>query len=174
MPRRRFAVALLIAPPVSFEIDGLRRALGDRQLGRIDPHITIIPPINLHEDDIAEAMAVVQAASSGREPFRVTVGPVETFGEESPVRYLAVDPWDEVVALYRRCWTGVFDRPERRSFHPHVTVDIDGGVTGGPDPALDVLAHYSAEVVLDRVTLLEHVDEPAARRWEPYSSYRLA
>ena len=29
MARRRFAVALVIPPPASIEIDGLRRALGD-------------------------------------------------------------------------------------------------------------------------------------------------
>ncbi len=173
MPRRRFAVALLIPPPVAREIDGLRRALGDRQLGRIDPHITIVPPINLREEEIADAMAVVQAAASGREPLTVRLGPVQTFATESPVRFLAVDPWDEVQALYDACWTGVLERPSKRSFHPHATIDIDGGVTDGDDPAIEVLGHFSAEVTIDRVTLLEHIDEPGRHRWEPYTAYRL-
>lgn len=168
MPRRRFAVALLIPPPVSVEVDGLRRALGDRQLGRIDPHITVIPPINLHEDQIGDALAVVQAAARAAQPMTLTLGPVQTFAESSPVRFLAVDPWGPVVELYQACWTDVLARPEQRPYHPHVTVDIDGGPTDGPDPAVDLLAGYRIDVVLDRVTVLEHVD----RRWEPYLAYR--
>lgn len=168
MPRRRFAVALLIPPPTSIEVDGLRRALGDRQLGRIEPHVTIIPPINLREEDIGDALAVVQAAARAAEPMALTIGPVETFAERSPVRFLAVEPWEPVTALHRECWAGVLERPEKRSFHPHVTVDIDGGPTEGPDPALDVLAGYRAEVVIDRVTVLENVD----RGWDPYIAYR--
>jgi len=176
VPRRRFAVALLLDPPVATEVDGLRRALGDRQLGKIDPHVTIVPPINLREEEIADALAVVQAAARRSAPMALTIGPVETFSEDSPVRFLAVDPWEPVVDLYRGCWAGILEREERRSFHPHVTVDIDGGVTDGPDPAIDVLAGYRVEVVIDRVTVLENVDvdDPALKRvWEPYTSYRL-
>jgi len=166
--RRRFAVALLVPPPVSIEIDGLRRALGDRQLGRIDPHITIIPPINLREDQIGDALAVVQAAARSAGPMTLTLGPVDTFAETSPVRFLAVEPWEPVVELHRACWTDVLDRPEKRPFHPHCTVDIDGGPTEGPDPALDLLAGFRAQVELDRVTVLENVD----RGWDPYIAYR--
>jgi 2'-5' RNA ligase len=165
------AVALLVPPPAAIEIDGLRRALGDRQLGRIEPHITLVPPINVREDDLAAAMAVVQAAASGREPIELEIGPVETFARESPVRFLAVDPWEPVTDLRRDCVTGVLERADKRPFHPHVTVDIDGSPTDGDDPAVAVLAGYRTEVTIDRVTLLEHTD---SRRWEPYMSYRLA
>lgn len=168
MPRRRFAVALLIPPPVSVEIDGLRRALGDRQLGRIDPHITIIPPINLRDEDVGAALAVVQAAARTAEPMDLHLGPVRTFAESSPVRFLAVEPWEPVIELHRACWTDVLDRPEKRPFHPHVTVDIDGGPTDGPDPALDLLAGFQAQIELDRVTVLENVE----RGWDPYIAYR--
>ena len=168
MARRRFAVALVVPPPVSIEIDGLRRALGDRQLGRIDPHITIIPPINLHEDQIGDALAVVQAAARAAGPMALTLGPVATFAETSPVRFLAVEPWEPVVELHRACWTDVLDRPEKRPFHPHCTVDIDGGPTDGADPALDLLAGFRVQVELDRVTVLENVD----RGWDPYLAYR--
>ena len=106
----------------------------------------------------------------------LAIGPVSTFAESSPVRFLAVEPWAPVVALYRACWSGVLERVEKRPFHPHVTVDIDGGVTDGPDPALDLLAGYRVDVLVDRVTVLENVevDDPVLKRvWEPYTSYRL-
>jgi 2'-5' RNA ligase len=172
VPRRRFAVALVVPAPVSFEIDGLRRALGDRQLGRIDPHITLVPPINLHEEQVADALAVVQEAASQAGPMTLAIGPLETFSASSPVRFLAVDPWQPVVDLRRRCTAGVLDRPEKRPFHPHVTVDIAGGTTEGMDPAVELLRHYRAEVLIDRVTVLEHVQDLEHRRWETYLSYR--
>jgi 2'-5' RNA ligase len=170
--RRRFAVALLIPPPVSIEVDGIRRALGDRQLGRIDPHITIVPPINLRDEQVADALAVVQAAAAGRGPLALQIGPLGTFGPGSPVRFLAVDPWRPLVELHDACWTGVLERTERRPFHPHVTVDIDGGPVGGPDPAVDLLSHYRAEVLVDRITVLEQVRVEGAPRWEPYLAHR--
>ena len=165
---------------MSIEVDGLRRALGDRQLDRIEPHVTLVPPINLHDEQVADALAIVQEAASRSSTMALTIGPVETFSRESPVRFLAVDPWEPVVDLHRACWAGVLEREEKRPFHPHVTVDIDGGVTGGPDPAIDLLAGYRCDVLIDRVTVLEHVDVPAPRDdpdlkrvWEPYVGYRL-
>ncbi len=118
-------------------------------------------------------MAVAQAAASGRPTFEMTIGPVATFGVDSPVRFLSVDPWAPVVDLYEACWTGVFDRPRHRDFHPHVTVDINGGPTAGDDPAVELLAHYEATVLIDRLTVVEHVDDPDHRHWAELLSYRL-
>ncbi len=160
----------MIPPPVAVEIDGLRRALGDRQLGRIDPHVTVIPPVNLHDDELVDALAVVDAAASGREVMELTLGPVLTFDRDSPVRFLDVAPREPVAALYEACWSGVLDRPRRRAFVPHVTIDIDGGPVGHDDPALDLLSHYEATVLVDRVSVLEH--DQAARRWDVFNSYR--
>lgn len=172
MARRRLALALLVPEPVATEVDALRRALGDRQLDRIAPHLTIVPPINLADDLVADGLAVAAAAVRGRHPISVTLGPVDTFSEASPVRFLAVDPWHEVEALWASCWTGPFERPVTRPFHPHVTVDLDGGPTTGPDPAIDLLAGYRAEVVFDRLTVLEHVVDEDGPHWATYLSYR--
>ena len=174
MARRRFAVALMIPAPASIEVDALRTALGDRQLGRIGAHVTIVPPINLKDDDLADAMVVVERAAASVEAFEMRLGPVATFDEASPTRFLRVDPWAPVVALYEACWTGVFERPEKRSFHPHVTIDIDGSITGGPDPAIDLLAGFTTTTRIDRLTLLEHRDDAQGRRWESFSHFPLS
>lgn len=178
MARRRFAVAVMIPAPASIEVDALRSALGDRQLGRIGPHVTIVPPINLHADDLGDAMVVVERAAAQVDAFRLRLGPIETFSQDSATRFLRVDPWAPLVELYRACWTGPFDRPEKRSFHPHVTIDIDGSPTGGPDPALDLLGGFATETGVDRLTLLEHRadedrDDPSGRRWEPFAHHPL-
>ncbi len=163
----------MIPAPASIEIDALRRALGDRQLGRIGPHITLVPPINLHDDDLTEAMVVVERAAAGTPPFEVTLGPVETFGPASPTRFLRVAPWAPVVSLHDACWVGPLDRPQERAFHPHATIDIHGSPTGGPDPAVGLLAGFTTASAIDRVTLLEQVDDGDGRRWETFVHYPL-
>lgn len=171
--RRHLAVALIVPPPIGTEIDVLRRALGDRQLGRIDPHITIVPPINLRDDAVTEAMTLLDRVASRHGPVSVDLGPVETFGPGSRTRFLAVEPWSPVEAIHEACWSGPFDRPRRRSFHPHVTIDIDGGPDDGIDPAVDLLAGYTATVTFDRLTLLENVADADGRRWDPFCHYPL-
>lgn len=117
----------------------------------------------------------MQAAASRSETMGLELGPVGTFGPASPVRFLAVSPWAPVEALHRDCWQGVLDRPVRRPFHPHVTVDIDGGPTdGADDPAIELLGGYRASVTIDRVTVLEHHGRSAGVEpgWEPYLAYR--
>ncbi|WP_436793204.1 2'-5' RNA ligase family protein [Actinospongicola halichondriae] len=163
----------MIPAPASIEIDALRRALDDRQLGRIGAHVTIVPPINLRDDVLPDAMVVVDRAATAVGPFTLTLGPLQTFEESSPVRFLGVVPWEPVSALYEACWTGPFDRDRTRPFHPHVTVDIDGSPTTGPDPAIDLLAGYAVDVVVDRLTLLEYVDDADGRRWEAHTHYPL-
>jgi hypothetical protein len=91
MAKRRFAVALIIPPPVAYEVDGLRKALGDRQLGKIDPHITLIPPINLSDDGLEDTLVLLDRVAATTPSLQVWLGPVTTFGPGSPVRYLAVD-----------------------------------------------------------------------------------
>src|ERR687897_367343 len=56
MPRRRLGVALVLPEPVATEIDGLRRALGDATLGRIPAHLTLVPPVNVADDDLPAAL----------------------------------------------------------------------------------------------------------------------
>ena len=90
MPRRRLGVVLLIPPPIAHEVDGLRRALGDGFLGRVAPHVTLIPPVNVREDDLSAALAVVRGAAASTGPLTLELGPVETFLPVNPVVYLAV------------------------------------------------------------------------------------
>ena len=59
-------MALLVPEPVAAEVDGLRRALGDGSLGRIPPHLTLVPPVNVAEDDVPKALSVLRQAAAAR------------------------------------------------------------------------------------------------------------
>lgn len=156
---------LLVPPPWSVEIDGLRRALGDGGLGRIPTHLTLVPPVNVHEDRLPDALAVLRAAAAVTRPITVRLGPPATFLPINPVAYLPVSgPGIDAV---RRLRDLVFRPPLERSltwsFVPHVTVD-DDAEPERISAAVTALDQYEVDVTFDRVHLLE---EGAGRTWRP-------
>ena len=88
MARQRLGVVLLVPQPLATQIDGLRRALGDGALGRIAPHITLVPPVNVAERDLPKAFSVVRPAAAAWPPSPCALGPVATFAPVNPVAYL--------------------------------------------------------------------------------------
>ncbi len=168
MARLRLGVALLVPPPVAGEVDVLRRACGGEGVPPMAPHVTLVPPVNVREDRLGDALAVLRAAASATRPVTVTLGPPQTFLPVNPVLYLAVGgDVDRLEALRDR----VFSEPLARSltwpFHPHVTV-VDGGEPERLAAATQVLAGYRAEVTFERVHLLqERRDDAGARVWRP-------
>lgn len=163
MPKRRLGVVLLLPPPWSHEIDGLRRAFGDGSLGRIPAHLTLVPPVNVREDAVADAMAVLRDAASSTRPFTVDLGPPATFLPVNPVAYLAVDGdgADEVERLRDAVFRGPFERDLTWPFVPHVTLADEAD----PDrirAALGALRDYEIRVTFDRVHVLEQGD---GRTW---------
>ena len=166
MPKRRLGVVLLVPPPVAAEVDGLRRALGDGSLGRIAAHLTLVPPVNVREDDVPSALQVLRDAAAETTPFTVELGPPATFSPVNPVVHLAVDGEgrDGVVRLRNRVFRPPLERTLTWDFEPHVTVADE---VASPDrivAALSALRDYTVEVTFDRVALLEQGD---ARHWRP-------
>jgi 2'-5' RNA ligase/ribosomal protein S18 acetylase RimI-like enzyme len=164
MPRRRLGVALLVPAPFAAEIDGLRRACGDRTLGRVPPHITLVPPVNVREERVGEAVDVVRAAAAGAAPLALDLGPASTFAPVTPVVYLrvggAVEP---LQALRDAVFREPLARPLTHPFVPHVTL-ADGIDAERDRGAVAALADYRVRVVVERVHVLE---EQPGQVWTP-------
>lgn len=173
MPRLRVGVALLVPRPVALEVDVLRRACGDDAIGRIAPHCTLVPPVNVREDRLEDAMRVLRSAAAATAPITVTLGPVSTFLPTNPVLYLELG--GDVDAV-RRLRDRVFVEPLARSltwpFHPHVTVR-DGGEPDDLRAATRALAGYSAEVTFEAVHLLQEHRHDGRRVWRPLADAAL-
>jgi 2'-5' RNA ligase len=164
VPKARLGVALLLPAAVSTEVQGLRRALGDGALDRIPPHLTLVPPVNVREDRLPDALAVLRAAAAATEPLTLTLGPPATFLPYNPTVYLAVGgDLAGLHALRDRVFRDPLERPLTWPFVPHVTLadEIDSARI---PPALEALADYRAEVTVDAVHLLQ---EGAGRTWAP-------
>lgn len=169
--RQRLTASLLLTGDVAREIDGIRRALGAAALQRIPPHLTLVPPVNVREDELEEAVAVLRAAAKDSHPLRLQLGPPASFRPTTPVVYLSVaGDLEGVTQLRRHLLAGPLERHDERSFVPHVTLDqnIDPARIDG---ALETLSAYRAETTVEDVTLLAF-DEPS-RRWLTYATVAL-
>ncbi len=165
--KRRLAVVLRLPDPCSTEIDGLRRALGDTQMRRIVPHITVIPPVNVRDEDLDEVCSVVRAAAASQpSALEVAIGPVTTFAPANPVLYLAVEPVESVRAVFEACLSGPLDRPQKREFVPHVTIDINRPDDEHP-VAISLLSGYRAEVSISGLDLMQLQTVDDAEQWRP-------
>ncbi len=166
MARHRLGVALLLPSPVAEEVNGLRRALGDRSLDRVPPHITLVPPVNVRADDLGRALALLRGAAAAA-PRQVTVtldGPA-SFLPANAVLYLPVDgDVGAVHALRDRLWEAPLTRTLTWPFVPHVTL-ADGADPGRIEAAVASLAGYRATVTFDRLHLL--VERRPGPRWQP-------
>lgn len=169
MPRHRLGVVLLLPEPVATEVNGLRRACGDPALSSIAPHITLVPPVNVRANDVADGLRVLRlAAGSVPRPLTLTIGPAATFLPTSPTLFLDVGADRPALGLLRE---GLFrpplQRPVDHPFHPHVTVAVEL-----PEPrlasAVSALSGYRTVVEISRVTVLEQRRSTVGHRaWFP-------
>ncbi len=144
----------------------MRRALGDRSLGRVPPHITLVPPVNVRSDELSRALAVLRAAAGATpSPLTVELGPPTTFLPANPVLYLPVGgDLGASTDLRRRVWEPPLTRTLTWPFVPHVTL-ADDADPQRLEAACVALAGYRATVSFDRVHLLvEHRPGP---QWRP-------
>lgn len=166
MSRQRLGVALLIPSPVALEIDGLRRALGDPDTSRIPPHVTLVPPVNVRDDELDVAASVLRSAAASTGPLALDLGPVTTFAPVSPTVHLSVGgAADAVHALRDAVFTAPLARSLTHEFVPHVTL-IEG--SDCIDESVRALASYRASVVIDRVHLMRETRrDDGTRVWRP-------
>ncbi|MGI8792375.1 MAG: GNAT family N-acetyltransferase [Acidimicrobiales bacterium] len=167
--RRRLGVVLLLPDPVRTEVQGLRRAVGDGSLERIQPHVTLVPPVNVREDNLGDALAVLRsAAASVPEFLSLTLGPPASFLPDNPVLFLEVGgDLDGLHALRDRVFRGPLERTLTWPYVPHVTL-ADQAEVDRIGAAKAALRDYRADVAIRAVQLLEERD----RRWEPTAEVR--
>ena len=164
MARLRLGVAVIVPEPVRSEVQGLRKALGDPALGRIEPHITLVSPFNVAAESLDLVIRRLVKATVQTEPFEVVLGGARTFMPHSPVLYLSVlEGVAELAQLVVALHQPPLPNQPRRDYVAHVTLAEEL-----PLPRLfyaaDFLGGYRARFLVNSVSLL---CRPAGRPWEP-------
>jgi len=149
----------------------MRRALGVSPIERVSPHITLVPPINVVDDDVDAAIALVRRVAS-QEPstLHAVIGPVATFHPITPVVYLRVaGPGVEAIHHMRDALDdGPLAQELSHEFVPHVTLN-DLATPEQIDGALASMKDYIEAVPLDGLTVLEQDDDKV---WRPIADAR--
>ena len=175
MARMRLGVVLLVPPPTASEIDGLRRACGDAAIERVPPHITLVPPVNVSESRLPEALHLVRRASAEMSPLELDLGPVTSFLPDSPTLYLEVGGSSDAFASLQRLRGDIFRPPLERAlafpFVPHVTIADDIG-TERIARAVEALSDYSATIECRSVHLLREERTDGRVRWSPIADHQ--
>src|SRR4051812_21907749 len=163
MARLRIGVVLLVHEPVATEVTGLRRAVGDPNLGRIPAHITLVPPVNVREEGWPDVLDGLRQAAHQAVPFQAVLGPAATFLPVNPVLYLQVSDGGEVADLRARARRPPLDRPDPYDFVPHVTL-TDNAPPERIEAARQAMGEYRSVVWFDRLHVLRQRED---QTWEP-------
>ncbi len=127
-------VALAIPEPWASQLQDYRTSVGDTTATMIPTHITLIPPIEVAEDDLPVVEKHLTEVASGSAAFRIHLRGTGTFRPVSPVVFVTVvegiSACEQLAAALRR---GPLSVDLQFPYHPHVTI-----------------AHHLPDEVLDR------------------------
>jgi len=163
VPKRRLGVVVLLPEPVATHVQAWRRALREPTRERIAPHLTLVPPQSVPEEQVDAAVALVDRAAAGALPAAVTLRGAATFLPGSPVTYLAVDDGAAALAGLEAALRAEPLGRRTHPYRPHVTVAQELPAAELEVAAAD-LAGFRASFPLSEITLM--AQEPD-RAWRP-------
>jgi 2'-5' RNA ligase/GNAT superfamily N-acetyltransferase len=147
-------VALPIPEPFLGELGAYRERFGDPLAHAIVAHITLIPPMEVaDEQHLAEILAHLQAQAAEMEPFPLVLEGAGTFRPVSQVVFVPLADGElQVRACEAAVRRGPLERPLVFAYHPHVTVahDLEAQWL---DQAHEALLAYRAAFEVDRFGL---------------------
>ena len=135
---RTIGVSIPVPAPHAAELTAWRARFGDPLAHAVPPHITLLPPSQLHLDELDAVREHLETTAAACAPFEVVLRGTATFRPVSPVVFVQVARGiSECELLQSAVRTGPLRRDIAFPYHPHVTV-----------------AHDVEEVALDRAELV--------------------
>jgi 2'-5' RNA ligase len=127
-------VAVAIPEPWATQLQDYRTGVGDTMAATIPTHITLVPPTEVSDEELAEVEEHLETAAAGVPSFAVHLRGTGTFRPVSPVVFVSlvegISQCEQLASAVRR---GPLAVELAFPYHPHVTV-----------------AHHLADEQLDR------------------------
>jgi len=164
-------VAIALPEPWASELQDYRTALGDETATLIPTHITLVPPVELTEEQIDKAERHLAEVSDASDQFCIHLRGTGTFRPVSPVVFVSlVEGISQCEKLAERVRQGPLAVPLQFPFHPHVTVahHMPEEVL---DRAFDELAGFDCTFDAGQFQLFRHDEENG---WRPARDFALA
>lgn len=163
-------VSIAVPDPEGTALQDFRVALGDETARHIPTHITLVPPTEIDQDELAPVVAHLSAIAARHQPFTVRLHGTGTFRPTSPVVFVGVIAGIEGCrGLATSARTGPLGVDVEFPYHPHVTVahHLDEDLL---DRAFTELAGYEASFEVTRFWLYVHDER---RGWRPDRAFVL-
>jgi len=163
-------VALAIPEPWATQLQDYRTALGDETATRIPTHITLVPPTDVDDDQLAGIDDDLVSTARGFAAFDVHLRGTGTFRPISPVVFVTVaEGISSCEQLARAVRRGPLDAPLQFPYHPHVTI-AHHLPDETLDRAFDEMASFECVFTADEFHLYRHED---VEGWRPARDYPL-
>ncbi len=163
-------VSIAVPDPEGTALQEFRVDLGDAGARHIPTHITLIPPTEIPEQDLAAITEHLAVVAAGQQPFDVRLHGTGTFRPTSPVVFVGVIAGiagcQQLAAAAR---TGPLAVDVEFPYHPHVTVahDLDEDLL---DRAFTELAGYEASFAVTEFWLYVQDQDHG---WRPDRAFTL-
>jgi 2'-5' RNA ligase len=163
-------VAVAIPEPWASELQDYRKGVGDHTAAMIPTHITLVPPTEIDELQVADVEKHLEEAAAEVASYGVHLRGTGTFRPVSPVVFVTlvegISQCEQLAVAVRR---GPLDVELQYPYHPHVTIahDLEDPIL---DRAFDELAGFECEFDVSDFHLYVH-DEDAG--WQPTRTFAL-
>ncbi len=163
-------VSVAIPEPWGGLLQRSREEFGDPMARAIPPHVTLLPPTEIDEGEMAAFVQHLEAVAAGHGRFTMRLRGTGTFRPVSKVVFVQVA---QGIPNFERLESAVRRGPVRRDlefpYHPHVTVahQIDEPQL---DRAFDELADFDATFEVTQFHLYDHGNDGV---WRPMLHFDL-
>ncbi len=116
-------VSLAVPEPWGSRLQDFRVTNGDRHGATIPSHITLVPPIEVEQEQLNEVERHLDQVASSSAPYRIHLRGSGTFRPVSPVVFVnLVEGISQTEQLAHDCRRGPLPAEQDFPYHPHVTV----------------------------------------------------
>lgn len=163
-------VAIPIPDPYGSLLREKRADFGDPMAETVPSHVTLMPPTEVDQDELALVSAALERASTILPPYEMRLRGTGTFRPVSPVVFVAVSQGISYTEMLAKFVRDALDSPTPEfPFHPHVTVahNLDDASL---DRAYDELRDFDCTFTVDEFALYHHEDRTG---WVPQRAFTL-
>lgn len=119
----RIGVSIPIPEPYAARLTRARVEAGDPLAHAVPPHITLVPPTDVHADELVRVEQQLAAVAATHPPFIVELSGTGSFRPVSPVVFVQLRAGtEECSRLQQEVNAGVLTQVLRFPYHPHVTI----------------------------------------------------
>ncbi|MER5793378.1 2'-5' RNA ligase family protein [Streptomyces sp. NPDC001980] len=164
-------VSIAVPEPHGSLLQERRAGFGDAAAHGIPTHVTLLPPAEIAEGELAAVKAHLSEVAAAGRPFPMRLCGTGTFRPLSPVVYVRVVQGAEDCAWLQarvRDESGPLARELQFPYHPHVTV-AHGIDEAAMDRAFAELADYEAEWPCTGFALYEQGADGVWRKLHEYA-----